>query len=268
MRTVRAVMYSITVVSLMWGAAAGSVNNEMKESEVNFTTPDGWRISGSLFIPSGAVKAPGAVFVHASRHESDAYGNINAPGIPQTLGRADTATLRIDIRGRGASREPRVFNSLAPSEREAVRIDITAAIDFLASQPGVDAGRIGIVAEQDSADAALIAAAGDRRVKAFILISGRLGAEAKAAGAASRAAVYCMASKEDRRGFRDMTDVYLASKSKASRLRIFEGLAMGTTMFSTFRFERPAERPIDEIAAEWMIERLTTTAAVSRARKN
>lgn len=261
-------MYSATVVSLMWVTVAGSVNNEMNEREVTFTTPDGWRISGSLFVPSEAVKAPGVVFVHASRHESDAYGNINAPGIPQTLGRAGIATLRIDIRGRGASREPRVFNSFAPAEREGVRIDIAAATNFLALQPGVDAGRIGIVAEQDSTDAALIAAAEDRRVKAFVLISGRLGRDAKAAVAASRAAVYCMASKEDRRGFRDMTDVYLASKSIASRLRIFEGLAMGTTMFSTFRFERPDERPIDEIAAEWMIGRLTEAAAVSITRKN
>lgn len=268
MRKAQAVLRSATCLALMSVTAAGSGADDASEREVSFKTSDGWRISGSLYVPSGAVKAPGVVFVHASRHESDAYGNLGAPGIPQTLGKEGIATLRIDIRGRGASREPRVFNSFAPAERDGVRLDIEAAIGFLAAQPGVDATRIGIVAEQDGADAALTAAAKDRRIGAFILISGRLGPGAKAAVGSVAAPVYCLVSKEDRRGFQDMTDAYLASKSRSSRLRVFEGLAMGTTMFSTWRFERPNERPIDEIAAEWMAGQLKSAApAVQRRSK-
>jgi len=251
-----AALRSATCLALMSVTATGIAADEVIEREVAFKTSDGWRIKGLLHAPKDEGKAPGVVFVHASRHESDAYGNLSAPGIPQTLSKHGIATLRIDIRGRGASREPRVFNSLAPAERDGVRLDVEAAIGFLAAQSGVDAKRIGVIAEQDSANEALLAAAKDKHVAAFILISGRAGDEAKKAIASSAAPVYCMVSKEDRRGFQDMTAAYLASKSKHSRLRVFEGLAMGTTMFSAWRFERADEPPIDEIAAEWMAERL------------
>ena len=82
----------------------------------------------------------------------------------------------------------------------------------------------------------------------------------------SNTPVYCLVSKEDRRGFKDMTDVYLGSRSRQSRLRVFEGLALGTTMFSTWRFERPAETPIDEIAAQWMADRLKATRRKGKAK--
>lgn len=268
MKRSAAALRSATCAALMSVTATGLAADDAAEREVAFKTSDGWQIRGLLHVRRGETKAPGVVFIHASRHESDAYGNLSAPGIPQTLSQRGIATLRIDIRGRGASREPRVFNTLAPAERDGVRFDVEAAISFLAAQPGVDATRIGIVAEQDSANEALLAGAKDKRIAAFILISGRLGNVAKKAMAASAAPVYCLVSKEDRRGFQDMTDAYLASKNKHSRLRVFEGLAMGTTMFSTWRFERANEPPIDEIAAEWMAERLTTTKkARAKSRK-
>ena len=237
------------------------------EHEVSFKTSDGWLIKGSIHIPQGQRKVPGVVFIHGSRHESDAYGNLTSPGIPQTLNKHGIATLRIDIRGRGASREPLVFNAMSPAARDEVRADVSAAIEFLASQEGVNAKRIGIVAEQDTANYAVLAGAGDKRVAAFILISGRLTRNAKDTIAASRAPVYCLVSKEDRRGFQDMTDAYLSSKSRNSRLLVFEGLALGTTMFSTWRYERPKEPPIDELAGEWLTERLKTAGSAKNGRK-
>jgi dienelactone hydrolase len=250
-------------------SATGLMAEDTAEREVTFQTSDRWQITGSLYVPRSQARVPGVVLVHGSRHESDAYGNLAAPGIPQTLSRRGVETLRIDIRGRGASHEPRAFQALAPAEREAVRLDVEAAISFLASQPGGDARRIGVVAEQDSANAAVLASAKDRRVLASILISGRLSRAAKEAIAASHAPVYCLVSKEDRRGFQDMTDAYLSSKSAHSRLRVFEGLALGTTMFSAWRHEFPHEPPIDELAAVWLAERLSAAVNVSggRARK-
>ncbi len=262
-----AALRSATCLALITAPVILVAAEDILEREVTFRTSDDWQINGLLHIPQGQSKAPAVLFIHGSRHESDAYGNLTAPGIPQTLKNQGIATLRIDIRGRGASREPRVFNSLAPAEQDGVRLDVEAAIKFLASQPGVDRKRIGIVAEQDIANAAVIAGARDRRVSAFILISGRLSRDAKDAIAASAAPVYCLVSKEDRRGFKDMTDAYLASRSKQNHLRVFEGLALGTTMFSTWRNERPKEPPIDEIAGKWMAERLKTSLAAQGGRK-
>jgi dienelactone hydrolase len=145
---------------------------------------------------------------------------------------------------------------MTPEQREALRLDVDAAIGFLGSQPEVKRSRIGIVAEQDSTNAAAITGATDRRVAAFILISGRLSQTAKDAIGASDVPILCLVSKEDERGFRDMTDAYLSSKSNRSRLRVFEGLALGTTMFSTWRNEFPDEQPLEEEAGIWLAERL------------
>ena len=242
-------------LALLSVSVARGVADDQVEREVKFKTSDGWQIVGMLHIPR-IKSAPGVVLVHGSRHEADAYGQVSTPGLPQTLSQHGVATLRIDIRGRGASRGPRGFHSMTPEQREGVRLDVEAAISFLGSQPDVKRSRIGIVAEQDSASAATIAGARDRRVAAFILISGRLSQSAKDAIDATDAPILCLVSKEDRRGFRDMTDAYLSSKSNRSRLRVFEGLALGTTMFSTWRNEFPDELPLEEEAGIWMAERL------------
>lgn len=237
-----------------------------EERPVAFKTCDGWQIVGSFHIPDSRSKVPAVIFVHGSRHESDAYGNLSAPGMPQTLSRQGIATLRIDIRGRGASREPRDFNSMTPAERERVALDIEAAIKFLTTQQGVDARRIGVVAEQDATTAAIMAGAKDRRVRGFILISGRLSQSAKQAIAGTAAPILCLVSKEDRRGFQDMTDAFLASKSDRSRIKVFEGLALGTTMFSTWRNEFPHHQPIDEMAATWLAEILHASKRLKTVR--
>jgi len=213
-----------------------------------------------LHIPKMKNKVPGVVLVHGSRHEADAYGQVSTPGLPQTLSQHGVATLRIDIRGRGASCGPRGFHSMTPEQREAVQLDVEAALAFLGSQQEVKRSRIGIVAEQDSANAAMIAGANDGRVAAFILISGRLSQSAKDAIGAIGAPILCLVSKEDGRGFRDMTDAYLSSKNNRSRLRVFEGLALGTTMFSTWRNEFPDKLPLEEEAGIWLAERLNATA--------
>ncbi len=232
------------------------MTDEAAEREVTFKASDGWQISGLMHIPHDKRKVPGVVLVHSSRHEGDAYGNVTAPGLLQTLSRQGVATLRIDIRGRGASREPREFHSLAPEQRAAVRLDIEAAINFLAAQSRVDVERIGIVSEQDTANSAVIASAGDARVTAHVIISGRLSDAAKKALAATTAPVFCLVSKEDRRAFKDMTDAYLLSKSELSRLKVYEGLPFGTTMFSAWRFEFPKEQPLDQMAGACLAERL------------
>src|SRR5438876_9931045 len=99
--------------------------------------------------PRNRKQSTGCILVHGSRHESDAYGQVSTPGLPQTLSQHGVATLRIDIRGRGASREPREFYAMAPQQREPVRLDIEGAINFLAAQSAADATHIGIIAEQD-----------------------------------------------------------------------------------------------------------------------
>jgi dienelactone hydrolase len=226
------------------------------EREVAFKAADGWQIAGLLYIPERATSVPGVVLVHGSRHEGDAYGQLTSAGLPHSLSKHNVAVLRIDIRGRGASREPRVFNSFAPEEKKQVTLDVKAAIECLAAQPGVDAKRLGIVAEQDNAHAAALASARDRRIMAHVFISGRLGESAKKAMEKVSTPIFCLVSKEDRHGFKDVTDVYLASNNKQSRLKVFEGIGFGTTMFSAWQFEYPQEQPIEDMIGVWLGEKL------------
>jgi hypothetical protein len=100
-----------------------------------------------------------------------------------------------------------------------------------------------------------------------MLISGRLSEAAKAAVRRTRAPLLCLVSKEDRRGFKDMVDAFLASKSQLSRIRVFEGLALGTTMFSTWRNEFPQEQPIDELAGLWLAQILSGKKAINTNRR-
>lgn len=222
------------------------------ERNVSFRAADGWRIRGTLQIPEGKTRFPGVALLHGSRHESDAYGNASSPGLPQSLNELGMVTLRIDIRGRGASREPLPYCDMAPGQRQAVRLDVDAAINFLASQRSVDARRLGVVVEQDTAQPALPVVRKDRRVLACVMISGRLDSSRPEPIRRFRTPVFCIVSKEDRRGFHDMVDVYLASASKQSRLKVFKGMPLGTTMFSAWRYEFPNEKPIEDLIAEWL----------------
>ena len=262
LRRASAAIRSATCVALLSVPAAIAAGDGFGERDVTFETSDGWRIGGALFVPADKSKVAGVILVHGSRHEKDAYGQA----LPRLLNEQGIATLRIDIRGRGASREPLVFNAFAPEQRRAVRLDILAAIDFLASRPGVDGRRVAVVAEQDSASPAALACAKDRRVAAFVLLSGRLSQQAKVEMAAARFPVFCLVSKEDRRGFKDMTDAYLSSDNRLSRLKVFEGIGFGTTMFSAWQYEFPKEEPIENMIGAWLADRLKEAAAQKKAR--
>lgn len=219
----------------------------MTERDVSYRAADGQRIAGALLIPP-ADRCGAALLVHGSRHERDAYG----PTLPRLLAERGIAALRIDVRGRGRSSDPIPYRAMAPLQRRAVRLDVAAGVAYLARLRQVGARRIAIVAEQDGADAALPVCARDARVAACVLISGRLGAEARAAAARSRAPALCLVSKEDRRGLADMVDAYLASRHRRSRLLVYDGIGFGTTMFSAWQFEHPGEPPIEETIAEWL----------------
>jgi predicted alpha/beta hydrolase len=243
--------------------AARTVADGFSEREVTLKAADGWQLAGSLSLPNANNKSAGVVLIHGSRHEKDAYGQA----LPRLLDERGIATLRIDIRGRGASREPLTFNSMPPDQRRAVRLDVIAAVDFLSSQPRVDGQCIAVIAEQDSANPAVIACAKDRRVAAFVLLSGRLNNEAKDAIASASFPVFCLVSKEDRRGFKDMTDAYLSSGHRLSRLRVFEGIGFGTTMFSAWQYEFPKEQPIEQMIGVWLAERLMEAAGAAVNKK-
>ena len=227
------------------------------KKEVSFKTEDGWPIYGTLTFPeqlSEGRKMPAVLLVHGSEHDRSVFDTY--PGWAKI--QESVVTLRIDLRGRGKSRGLVESHSFTSAEREHVYLDVKGALALLEAQPNVDLERVGIVAEESSADAAILGAVGDPYVKAMVFLSGRLGERARAYIAANdQIAVLGVVSKEDRVSFADMMAVFSASKNTASDIFIFDDLGIGAAMGSVWRDKFPNEKPIDFVVGEWLVARLT-----------
>jgi dienelactone hydrolase len=246
--------FLLSVIFLLLHVTAASA----VEKEVSFKAEDGWVISGMLNVPEEPGRQfPAVILLHAFAHDRDAFGQYLYPGLSQILGSRGLATLRIDLRGRGKSLGGKELHSFSREELSKIYLDVRAALTFLESQPSIDPYRIGLLAEEESAEAAVMGWGGDTRVKAIVLISGRLTDAAKRQLASSPDIdLFLVVSKEDRRGFRDMADAYKLTRSEHSRISVYKNLGIATTMFSVWRSERPKEKPIEDGIAEWFSERL------------
>jgi dienelactone hydrolase len=220
---------------------------------VHMTAADGWQLGGTVQTPEGIGPFPGVVLIHGSRHEQDAYG----PDILSMFNALGLAVLAIDLRGRGASRGALPLSDMAPGQRLDVRLDVTAAIDHLADVATAGEHGLCIVTEQDSTAPTLLACADDPRVLGVAVLSPRLGHLRRRASLRAGKPLFLVVSKEDREGLRDAVELYAASEDPQSRLLILDGVGIGTTMFSTWRFEHPNEPPIEKMVASWLASRLS-----------
>ncbi|MGH9902188.1 MAG: alpha/beta fold hydrolase, partial [Pyrinomonadaceae bacterium] len=268
-----AVLLSLLLCSAAAGPArqGGTGSTSMfTEKDVSFKTEDGWVIHGTLSVPV-AVK-PGervgaAVLVHSPAHDRDIYLGRHQIGqntfAKETLRAAlgKTVTIRIDIRGRGKSSEPREYHTFTAEQRARVALDVLGAIDFLSRHEHVDPGRIGVVAEGASADASVTAACRDPRVRALVLLSGRLGPAAKESLAACGGVpVLGVATKEDRVGLADMAEVYKLSRHPASDLLVYRDIGVGNSMFIMWANKFPNEKSLESVVADWLVPKLRAAA--------
>ena len=96
----------------------------------------GTRCAAWLTLPPGAGPHPAVVLVHGFGATHD----MMLPQYEQHFAAAGIATLAFDYRNTGASDgQPRQHISLGGQ-----RADVAAALNFVAAQPEIDAGRIGL----------------------------------------------------------------------------------------------------------------------------
>lgn len=220
------------------------------DREVQMESKDGWTIHGTLSIPDDVAQGEqlaGVLLLHSSGHDQETFTRHYAiPGLAQTFANRRVVSLRIDWRGRGKSLGDHEFHSFTSEQRKEIRFDVAEAINFLARQKEVDSKRIGIVAEEVSADAAVLGARGDSRIKLFAFLSGRLSQQAKDYLAGESIPVLCVVSSDDRPGFVDMAEAYSRSKHPRSDISVHRNAGIGTTMFYLWRHRFPNAKPMDE----------------------
>ena len=224
-----------------------SAGPTLERHSTRVRSTDGWSLRVDVAHAPDRSNGSAALLVPASKHERDGYGPVL---VAELVDRGFTV-MTMDLRGRGDSCDPTAFHSFPPGQRRAVRFDVAAALAELVAQPGVDPGRVVMMGEQDTADAAAVVALGDSRVTGLVLISAHLSARTRSMIETSDLAVCGLVSKEDRRGLRDTVDAYRRCSDERSRLRVVGGVGAGTTMFSSWQYLRSGEPPLERWLAAW-----------------
>ncbi|MDP3063265.1 MAG: alpha/beta fold hydrolase [Chloroflexota bacterium] len=137
----------------------------MPSEKVSFLNPRGLRLVGVLELPDLPTgPAPGVVLSHGFTGFKEVKYLV---GIGRRLREHGYAVLRFDFsdcigESQGDCEHMRVSYQVG---------DLTAAIDYLASRPEVDAGRIGLGGHSLGALTSIVVAASDRRPKALVSIA-------------------------------------------------------------------------------------------------
>jgi len=230
------------------------------EREVSFQSKDGWTLSGLLRVPPSASpsrKVPGIVMVHGAKHDQQTYHEM-AP----ELAKQNIATLRFDWRGKGRSiaAGKALYGINMPSEESAnIYLDVQAAIDLMASQPEVDASRIGLLAATAGTGFALRAANRDERIQTVVMLTSNLAptGEAKEFLSQGGKPVFFIASREDlnyNRGSlaEETRKAYSYSSNKDSHLLLYDDAGRGSEMLKT-------KPELARMVLRWFAEKLETT---------
>ena len=138
---------------------AGVRYNGRMEQTIGFTS-DGLALKGFLHVPDGAGKHPGLVLCHGFGGSCRGAGH---PELAKALEQAGYAVLRFDFRGCGQSEGKRGDVIV-----DAEIADLRHAIDFLQTQPSVDAARIGVIGASLGGSVAIEVAASDVRVRVCV----------------------------------------------------------------------------------------------------
>lgn len=207
------------------GAAAAAVRGG--EEQIDFTTSDGVRITGTLY-PAGS-KAPAVLCLHQWRSDRASFA-----ALARSLQAAGFTVLAIDMRGYGGSTKTASGSAVRPDRK--ARADVEAAVGFMRGHASVDGSRIGIVGASYGSSNALQYAAGDSRIKTLVLLSPGLNyfnelpteAAAKSWGARPMLAV---ASSEDVRSVETL-QAY-ANMARGVETKLYENAGHGTDMLSS-----------------------------------
>jgi dienelactone hydrolase len=239
-------MRIVLACMIVSGMFAGWTNLAHAQTPVSYRTEDGWTIRGNLYLPKGAEAAPAVVLLPepgwVDRSIYDTY-------LSQKLVKNGIAALAIDIRGTGNSLGKLELEKFASADRAKIQLDVRGAIQFLASQKGVDPRRIAIIGAGTTADFAVLEAAEQPGVRAIVMISGQLSDNAKTyIKTQQQVPVLSVVGKKDKDAFLQMAEAYSLSDNDDSDIILAVG--HGTVMFSH-------TKGLEEQVVHWLDRNLT-----------
>lgn len=245
----RAVFLS-AILMLMAAAANAQIPEGVKTQirDVSFKTADGWTLHATYYLPPepGPVPIPGLVYLS----EPDWVPRTISDEISLAVADIGMAVLSFDVRGTDASYGSKDYQFFTQAERDAMQLDIRAAVDYLASQREVDGNRIAIFGASVMVDYAVREAALDpTRIQALLLSTGWLSdAGREAIRFRKDLPVLAFASQDDPHDRQQMAaEPYFLSGDKGSRLLFV--MDRGASIFN-----RPGD-PIGKTTA-WLEENL------------
>lgn len=176
MRLYRTILGVLLFAFLVW--AFFYSRNWVQQKKKNFTTvtlqsSNRWELKGDFYKPlKKKEKEPGILLLPTFNGDRSAYAKT-APFF-QKMG---YAVLTLDLRGMGESKQK--GGSEIPNLK-GIEDDIAVGLDFLATQKGVNGGRLGILAASTICNAAVHTIDHRNNIKAVVLLSGQYDSTATA----------------------------------------------------------------------------------------
>ena len=141
------------------------------EREVAYTSEaDGTKLAGTLTVPREDGPFPAVLLITGSgaqNRDEEIFGHKPFLVIADHLTSNGIAVLRVDDRGIGGS-----TGDMSMATSEDFASDVLAGVHFLAGQPDIDPGRIGLIGHSEGGIIAPMVAAASDHVAFIVLLAG------------------------------------------------------------------------------------------------
>lgn len=228
------------------------------DTEISFQSDDGWPLRGNLLMPADAdrnSRFPAVVFIHGAHHDQQGFYFLARETVKSGM-----AVMMFDGRG---NRKSVKEGALGEGGGTTIARDAKAAIQFMASQAGIDPTRIALVTATAACEQTVRASMGDNRIKGIVAMSFyNPSQEVKQYLPTSDIPLFLLATVNDVNADGGSLDegtqeVYRLSKSKYTDLLLLDDAGRGANMLH----EKPELEPI---IVRWLADRLGITAFSKR----
>ena len=207
--------------------ALGATDSFAEKRPVSFTAADGFVLKGTYYSPERL--GPGVLLLHQCNADHQIYDTLGT-----MLSVAGYHVLAFDFRGFGGSRAGEYTDFRAQQQRIVERMpgDVDAALNFLASQSGVNSRALGVVGGSCSVNQAVHASMRREEIRTLVLLSGGTDADGETfIKSASHIPIFGAASEEDAESAAATRKLVELSTSPYSRLDILKAAGHAASMF-------------------------------------